>query len=125
MDVSSGCSPWLRAAVLAAGITGFGSAPAIAQAPDLSKVEFRSEKLGEDLHALFGAGGLVGNLRSRHVPPGKFGWSRLGSGGRLLGGLGDRLGERGGGPAQADRRADRDDQDVDRTTRMLGTAHGA
>lgn len=62
MDVSSGCSPWLRAAVLAAGITGFGSAPAIAQAPDLSKVEFRSEKLGEDLHALFGAGGNIAVL---------------------------------------------------------------
>ena len=62
MDVSSGCSPWLRAAVLAAGITGFGSAPAIAQAPDLSKVEFRSEKLGENLHALFGAGGNIAVL---------------------------------------------------------------
>jgi cyclase len=41
----------------------WGIAPAIwAQAPDLSKVEFRSEKLAENLYALFGGGGNVALL---------------------------------------------------------------
>lgn len=38
------------------------AAHSVAQAPDLSKVEFRSEKLGENLHALFGAGGNLAVL---------------------------------------------------------------
>ena len=35
----------------------------MAQAPDLSKVEFRSEKLGDNLFALFGAGGNIAVLK--------------------------------------------------------------
>ena len=38
--------------------------PVQAQAPDYSKVEFRSEKLGDHLFVLFGAGGLV-TIRQR------------------------------------------------------------
>ena len=48
------------ASLILAGM--FAAAPARGQAPDLSKVEFRSEKLGENLHVLFGAGGNIALL---------------------------------------------------------------
>ena len=44
-----------------AGVAGQRPA-AMAQAPDLSKVEFRSEKLGDNLFALFGGGGNIAVL---------------------------------------------------------------
>jgi glyoxylase-like metal-dependent hydrolase (beta-lactamase superfamily II) len=48
---------------LALGVALAAFAPvALAQAPDYSKVEFRAEKLGENLHVLFGAGGNVAVL---------------------------------------------------------------
>ncbi len=52
------------AARLGAALWVIGSmlAPAQAQMPDPAKVEFRAEKLAENLHVLFGAGGNVGVL---------------------------------------------------------------
>jgi glyoxylase-like metal-dependent hydrolase (beta-lactamase superfamily II) len=48
---------------MAAGIAWLTQAPlAVAQAPDLSKVEFRSEKLADNLFALFGGGGNIAVL---------------------------------------------------------------
>ncbi len=47
---------------LMAALAAVVSTPAFAQAPDLSKVEFRSEKLAAHLFALFGAGGNLAVL---------------------------------------------------------------
>jgi len=47
--------------IIAAGLALLAPA-ASAQAPDLSKVEFRTEKLGDNLFALFGAGGNIAVL---------------------------------------------------------------
>jgi cyclase len=52
-----------RAGIIAAGLVLLAPGPiALAQAPDLSKVEYRSEKLGDNLFALFGAGGNIAVL---------------------------------------------------------------
>jgi len=52
-----------RAGIIASGLVLLAPWPgALAQAPDLSKVEYRSEKLGENLFALFGAGGNIAVL---------------------------------------------------------------
>jgi len=52
-----------RAGLSAAGLALLVQAPAaMAQAPDLSKVEFRTEKLGDNLFALFGGGGNIAVL---------------------------------------------------------------
>ena len=49
--------------ITAAGLALLVQAPtATAQAPDLTKVEFRTEKLGDNLFALFGAGGNIAVL---------------------------------------------------------------
>jgi cyclase len=46
-----------------AGLLGWGFTPALqAQAPDLTKVEYRSEKLTDNLFVLFGGGGNVAVL---------------------------------------------------------------
>ena len=48
---------------LAAGIACLTQVPlAVAQAPDLTKVEFRTEKLADNLFALFGGGGNIAVL---------------------------------------------------------------
>lgn len=47
---------------LLAAIWIAGSSLALAQAPDPAKIEYRSEKLGENLYALFGAGGNIAVL---------------------------------------------------------------
>ena len=56
-----------------------GSSPVLAQAPDPAKIEYRVEKLGDNLFALFGAGGNIavltgpdghiGTYRKVHVHP--------------------------------------------------------
>lgn len=51
----------MRASWIAA-LAAAAATPALAQAPDLSKVEFRSEKLADNLFALFGAGGNLAVL---------------------------------------------------------------
>ncbi len=52
-----------RAGIIAAGLVLLAPGPmALAQAPDLSKVEYRSEKLGDNLFALFGGGGNIAVL---------------------------------------------------------------
>jgi cyclase len=48
--------------LLVAALAAAAAAPAIAQAPDPAKVEFRSEKLTDNLFALFGAGGNLAVL---------------------------------------------------------------
>jgi glyoxylase-like metal-dependent hydrolase (beta-lactamase superfamily II) len=46
-----------------AALSGLAFAPVlVAQAPDVSKLEYRSEKLAENLHVLFGGGGNVAVL---------------------------------------------------------------
>ena len=62
MAVLQGQRGWLRAAIMAIGFIGVAAGPALAQAPDLSKVEYRTEKLGENLYALFGGGGNIAVL---------------------------------------------------------------
>ena len=51
-----------RAGILFASLALLAEAPAFAQAPDLSKVEYRTEKLGDNLYALFGGGGNIAVL---------------------------------------------------------------
>ena len=48
--------------LMIAALTAVAATPAYSQAPDLSKVEFRSEKLADNLFALFGAGGNLAVL---------------------------------------------------------------
>jgi cyclase len=48
--------------LLVAALAVGAAAPAFAQAPDPAKVEFRSEKLADNLFALFGAGGNLAVL---------------------------------------------------------------
>jgi cyclase len=48
--------------LLVAALAAVAAAPANAQAPDPAKVEFRSEKLTDNLFALFGAGGNLAVL---------------------------------------------------------------
>ena len=62
------CRSAKRRAIARAGMHFSGvfallaQAPALAQAPDLSKVEFRTEKLGDNLFVLFGGGGNIAVL---------------------------------------------------------------
>ena len=51
-----------RVPALFASFALLAQAPVFAQAPDLSKVEFRTEKLGDNLFALFGGGGNIAVL---------------------------------------------------------------
>lgn len=51
-----------RSGMVFASLALLVQAPAFAQAPDLSKVEFRTEKLGDNLFALFGGGGNIAVL---------------------------------------------------------------
>ena len=61
MDVLEHFRATVRVSVLAATLSLLAQV-SVAQAPDLSKVEFRSEKLGDNLFALFGAGGNIAVL---------------------------------------------------------------
>jgi cyclase len=60
MTAHGTCRALARACMLAAAVSL--TQISAAQAPDLSKVEFRSEKLGDNLFALFGAGGNLAVL---------------------------------------------------------------
>jgi cyclase len=63
MSVSNGSRVALHARALAAVCCAFGFAPVVsAQAPDMSKVEYRTEKLTDTLFVLFGGGGNIAVL---------------------------------------------------------------
>ena len=61
--VSRGSRAMLRAGIVAAVLSVLAIGPAArAQAPDTSKVEYRTEKLTDNLVVLFGAGGNIAVL---------------------------------------------------------------